>query len=59
MPLQKGMPGGRLTPRHAKSSFVLFSIAPYGLAALIRACDLALALFGIPGGGVQVLVPVD
>ncbi len=32
---------------------------PYGLAALIRACDLAPAWFGIPGGGVQVLVPVD
>ena len=34
-------------------------MVPYGLAALIRACDLALALLGIPGGGVQVLVPVD
>ena len=32
---------------------------PYGLAALIRACDLAPALLGIPGGGVQMLVPVD
>lgn len=34
-------------------------VVPYGLVALIRACDLATALLGNPGGGVQVLLPVS
>jgi hypothetical protein len=56
--LPKKLPGAK-TEAPGPSRFALFYGVPYGLAALIRACDLAPALFGIPGGGVQVLVPLD
>ena len=51
------MPGAK-TEAPGRPTSLFYGVA-YGLAALIRACDLAPALFGIPGGGVQVLLPVS
>lgn len=53
----KKMPGAKPQAPGTFHFVVLYGV-PYGLVALIRACDVATALLGNPGGGVQVLLPV-